>query len=149
MRKKLILIGIDGNPNVIHFANNEGNNITYRVADILSDDFQIPPCDILISSHFIYRFSDRKLTSFIIKSAPFVRHTIIISELQRSKIAYYLFNFLTTIIPVPSIIKHDGLLAIKKSFKRNELDKIITASGSDYNIHWKWVFRYLVAIKTN
>ena len=53
------MTGIDGNPHALQYAREQGKNlsaITYQQADILDGQFELPTCDILISSHFIYHF---------------------------------------------------------------------------------------------
>jgi len=149
--KDVSLIGIDGNPHILEYAQNKSSafsSVQYEVHDILADDFQLPVCDILISSHFMYHFSDAQLIAFLSNLKSCVRSKILISELQRSSISYVLFSILSRVLFFSSMIRKDGLTAISRSFRRSEIVAIFEKAGfSDYRVSWKWAFRYLVEVE--
>ncbi|MDH7445287.1 methyltransferase domain-containing protein [Aquimarina sp. 2201CG14-23] len=142
--------GIDGNPESIAYAKSQyskENIIKFEVKDIMDINFEIPDCDLIISSHFIYHFEDKALIQFInnIKSKK-TKH-IIFSELYRSKIAYVLFKFSSFILPISAIAKKDGLLAIKRAFTIRELRSIFNNSDvKNFRIYKKIWFRTIVKI---
>jgi 2-polyprenyl-3-methyl-5-hydroxy-6-metoxy-1,4-benzoquinol methylase len=144
------LLGIDANPQIIEYAqqqNNSNSNINYLIADVLVDDFKLPTFDILISSHFMYHFSDNEMVEFLKKSKPNVSSTFIFSELQRNSFAYLLFKIGSIFLPFSKIVKQDGLLAIRRAFTKKELIDILErAQFTDYKISWKWAFRFLIVI---
>jgi len=146
------LIGIDGNPNILTYATAKNTNqiqIEYLQADILSASFELPDCDILISSHFMYHFSDKALVHFLQQAKQKVTHKIIFSELHRSKFAYLLFRVGAVFLPFSKMIKQDGLLAIRRSFTKKELVSILQQTAIPrYQIQWKWAFRLLITIPT-
>ena len=148
---KVQLIGIDGNQYIVDYAqskNTSGIQIEYQQADILSPHFELPNCDILMSSHFVYHFSDGELTQFLIKASKKVKHKIIFSELQRSPLAYSLFALGSFFMPFNALVKQDGKRAIERAFTRSELELILKHSTlTSYSIQWKWAFRYLVEIE--
>ncbi|WP_271784058.1 methyltransferase domain-containing protein [Aquimarina algiphila] len=145
--------GIDGNPESVAYAlqnNPDPLSIDYSTADILSKKFIIPDCDLLISSHFIYHFKNEDLIDFLkkIKSKK-VKH-VIFSELYRSKVAYYIFKRISSILPISDMAKKDGLIAIQRAFTVKELKEIIENSGiKKYSIIKKPFFRMIVKIHTN
>lgn len=148
---KVELKGIDGNAHILDYARRKNNafNIAYEQADILDKSFELEPCDILISSHFIYHFTDNDLCDFLSKAKKNVTKKIVFSELSRSPLAYVLFKYLGWLMPFNQIVKKDGLKAIQRSFKRKELHDICTKSKIiTYSIQWKWAFRYLISINT-
>lgn len=144
------LVGIDGNAHILDYARSKNNSaifIEYQQADILDPNFQIPSCDLLISSHFIYHFSDEALTSFLKFNKKNISSKIIFSELRRSKLAYYLFKFGNIFLPFSKMVKEDGLKAIQRSFTQQELKKILTAADlGDFIIRRKWAFRWEIEI---
>jgi len=126
--KPIELVGLDGNTHILEYAqkqNNQSLTIKYLQADILASEFELPKCDILISSHFMYHFSDNELAKFLKKSKKSISTKIIFSELQRSSIAYTLFKIGAIFLPFSNIVKHDGLLAIKRAFTQKELATIL------------------------
>lgn len=146
------LIGIDGNSNILNYArskNSDSLEINYFQADILNPDFQLEKCDILMSSHFMYHFTDENLIQFLKKANNQVSHRIIFSDLYRSRIAYFLFKYGGFLIPLHKTVKQDGLKAIARSFKKKELLDIINKSGfTSFTLRNKWAFRYLLTIHT-
>ena len=144
------LIGIDGNQNILDYAtqqNTSSLDIKYKKADILADDFVLPICDLLISSHFMYHFSDQQLINFLINCKASIRRKIIFSELSRSSTAYSLFKIGAPFMPFSKMVKEDGLRAIRRSFRRAELEHIFyKAELPHFNIEWKWAFRYLISV---
>ncbi len=144
------LIGIDGNKNILAYAqskNTKDISIQYDQADILAPSFQLPPCDLLISSHFIYHFSDADLVSFLKKSKQQISTKIIFSELRRSKLAYVLFKIGNLFLPFSKMVKEDGLKAIRRSFSKKELDAILVGAGFErFEVKRKFAFRWLVEV---
>ncbi len=142
--------GIDGNPDSITYAikqNKDPESINFKVDDILHKDFKIPNCDLLISSHFIYHFTDNNLILFFKKIKQNEIPHIIFSELYRSKTSYYLFKVVRHILPISNIAKRDGLTAIQRAFSINELQKVIHQSDiQKFKIHKKAFFRMIINI---
>ncbi|SHI80345.1 methyltransferase domain-containing protein [Aquimarina spongiae] len=142
--------GIDGNPKSIEFAKKNTphqNSIQFLVADILSPTFEIPECDILISSHFIYHFDNQKLADFLKKIQPKNVKHIIFSELYRSPIAYFLFKIASRLLPISEMAKKDGLVAIQRAFTKKELEMIIRQGNvEDYIIRKKPFFRMIATL---
>jgi len=149
--KEVHLTGIDGNPNIIELAKvntQVSPTFNFIASDILHPNFVLPECDILISTHFMYHFTDQELISFLSKHADKIHYKIILSELQRSVISYRGFQMLGFILGFSKMILSDGLKAISRSFRSKELVEILNeARVGKYVIHWKWAFRYLVEVQ--
>jgi 2-polyprenyl-3-methyl-5-hydroxy-6-metoxy-1,4-benzoquinol methylase len=149
--KKVQLSGIDGNQNILDYAKQKNGNhasIEYKQADILDPQYELEPCDILISSHFMYHFTDEELIDFIEKAKKRVTKAIIFSELHRSFLSFLLFKIFGRFMPFSRMVKEDGLIAIQRSFKREELKHILKNAGViSYSLSWKWAFRYLLVIR--
>ena len=148
--QSVALIGIDGNANILAYArskNKETLPIEYQQADILHPTYQIPICDLLISSHFVYHFSDLAFIKFLQTSKTRVSKKIILSELRRSRLAYILFKIGMLFLPFSKMVKEDGLKAIRRSFTKKELEQILIAADlKNYIVRKKWAFRWEVEI---
>lgn len=144
------ITGIDGNKNSLQFAQTSCagfNEIKFMQADILSDDFEISPCDILISSHFMYHFTEDGFLRFLNKYLPFVSTGIICSELERSRFAIFVFSFTRFILPISRMAKQDGLLALKRSFTKKEWFSILdNTTIKTFKLRSVPVFRVLLII---
>lgn len=149
-RHSVELIGIDGNANILDYAsakNTQDIQVTYVQADILAQSFELPACDILISSHFMYHFSDEELVHFLQKAKQKISHKIIFSELERNALAFMLFKLGAPFLPFSKMVKQDGLQAIRRSFTQKELISIFNqAEIESYQIKWKWAFRLMVSV---
>lgn len=147
------MIGIDGNPNAIQYAEQASktySTLHFQTADILAPDFQLPQCDILISSHFMYHFEDEPLVAFLQRQRRFVRYFILISELQRNPIAYWLFRLFVPLVGFHPMIAQDGATAIRRAFTRAELKNIIQkANFNQFKMEWKWAFRFIISIQVS
>ncbi|MCO4813454.1 MAG: methyltransferase domain-containing protein [Flavobacteriales bacterium] len=150
--RSIELIGIDANRHILEFAkqqNNSSRDIEYLQADILDSQFILPNCDILISSHFMYHFSDQQTADFLKKSKKNITTKIIFSELRRTSLAYFLYKIGSIFLPFSKIVKQDGLTAIARAFKKKELIHIFEIAGfKEYTIKYKWAFRFLILIDT-
>lgn len=149
---QLNLIGIDGNQNTLDYAKNiklDSIHISYRMANIFDPNFNLPSCDILISSHFMYHFTDDDLVRFINLHKSQIKRKIIFSELKRSALSYLLFTTLSRLLLYPKMIRKDGQLAIKRSFRRDELGTIFSKLNDiDYSIKSVPMFRWICKINT-
>lgn len=151
MRKQVVrLIGLDANPNSLAFAEKcwpDYSELSFQQADIMAADFRLPPCDILISSHFLYHFTDQALQSFLQEQLQFVRHAAIFSELERHFLALHLFKIVSLLLGFSPMTRQDGQRAVRRSFKRIEIDKILQSlSRVKIELQSKWAFRHLVTI---
>lgn len=146
------LLGIDGNSNILEYAKQQDNStsaINYLKADILDPDFTLPNCDLLLSSHFMYHFSDQQTADFLKRSKKSITTKIIFSELRRTSLAYFLYKIGSIFLPFSDIVKQDGLTAISRTFTKKELVAIFELAGfKEYKIKYKWAFRFLILIDT-
>ena len=72
-----------------------------------------------------------------------VKKGIVVNDLQRSKLAYRLFQAIIFIFRLEKMTAEDGLISILRGFKREDLEKFSTELGlKKYSIKWKWAFRY-------
>lgn len=145
------ITGIDGNANSLLYAQKRAGgfgHIDFLQADILHENFQIPHCDILLSSHFMYHFSDDQLSAFLRKNLSFVTTAAIFSELNRSSLAALLFRCSSFLLPVSKLAREDGLLAIKRSINKKEWINILQeARISRYHLQTVPLFRLLLIIE--
>lgn len=144
------ITGIDGNANTLTYAKNKCEafpEISFLQANILSNQFSIQPCDILISSHFMYHFTADALVSFLKNNLSAISTAFIFSELKRNRFAMRLFKFSSFLLPISKLAKEDGVLAIKRSFAKKEWLLIMQQAGiGTYRIQSVPLFRILITI---
>jgi 2-polyprenyl-3-methyl-5-hydroxy-6-metoxy-1,4-benzoquinol methylase len=144
------ITGIDGNANSLAFAQKQCasfSEINFLQADILQNEFRVQPCDILISSHFIYHFTENAMIHFLRNNLSLVSTAIIFSELKRNSLAMCLFKFGGFLLPISKMAKEDGLLAIKRSLTKKEWLFILQAAEiGTYRLQSVPLFRILLTI---
>ncbi len=142
----LKLIGIDANQFTVSHAkelSTQYENISYRCEDIFDDKFKNLKYDIALCTLTLHHFKDAeivKLISVIYENATI---GIVINDLQRSVLAYRLFQVLCFVFRLNKMSKEDGLVSILRGFKKEELENFSKELNfKKYSIQWKWAFRY-------
>ncbi|WP_345954502.1 methyltransferase domain-containing protein [Mucilaginibacter sp. PAMB04168] len=146
----LHLTGVDAAPAAIAFAEKETaayNNINYLQTEVMSNELTENQFDVVVSSLFTHHFEDDAWIALVKKMLSCARRGIIITDLHRHWLLYYsLKAIFAFIIPNP-MMRHDGPLSVKRSFKKQELVQLLAKAGiTHYKISWKWAFRWQVII---
>jgi hypothetical protein len=146
---KFKLIGIDANPTAIEYANELSlayPELTFETQDIFSEDFKKRKVDVILATLFLHHFKEPVLVSFLKNTLKQTKIGIVVNDLHRHKLAYYLFMLLSIFISNKMIIE-DGLTSVLRGFKRRDLQRISNKIDSKSTISWKWAFRFLWIIK--
>ncbi len=145
-------IGLDINEKSIARARKKSEDIahlTFNTQNILTLDPATAGCDIILCTLTMHHFTDQQICTFIKTFTRLASTGIVINDLQRSKIAYRLFQLFSGIFMKSKIAKYDGRVSIARAFKKEELETYSKQLALDnYSIQWKWAFRYLWVIKT-
>ena len=141
---KMKLIGVDANATAIAYANElstEYPELVFKTEDIFSDDFKNREFDIVLATLFLHHFKELQLVSFLSDTLKHTKKAIIVNDLHRHKLAYYLFLLLSIFIKNKMII-NDGLISVLRGFKRKDLIRISEKINVKPQISWKWAFRF-------
>lgn len=143
------LMGIDANQATIDYAielSADFPEITYRKEDVLSKEFETHTYDIATCTLFLHHFEDEVALNFIKKLLQNSKIGVVVNDLHRHWLAYYLFKLLTSVIS-NHMTREDGLTSILKAFKRKDLEAYSKKLTYKCTITWRWAFRYLWIIK--
>ena len=144
------LTGIDANACTVNYARKLSVNypeISYLEMDVQSIEFSGIPFDMVITTLFLHHFTDQEIERLLIPIVNKVRIGIVINDLHRSKIAYFLFKVISLFIKNP-MVKKDGAISVLRGFKKNELITISKKLNNTVSsVRWKWAFRYQWTIK--
>ena len=120
------------------------SEIRYLKQDILTLDPRDLGCDILLCTLTMHHFDNQQIPIFLKQFVELAGIGIIINDLQRSPLAYYLFKAISVIFVRTKIAKRDGLVSIQSGFKKSELAEFSENLPSMvHKIQWKWAFRYV------
>jgi 2-polyprenyl-3-methyl-5-hydroxy-6-metoxy-1,4-benzoquinol methylase len=140
------LIGIDANAFTVKHAiklSESYSNITFKCEDIFEFDFSQLNCDILLCTLTLHHFKNPEIENLLTTFYANSKLGIVINDLQRSWLAYRLFQIICFLFQLNSMSREDGLTSILRGFKNEELETFSKKLGfKKYTIQWKWAFRY-------
>ena len=143
-------IGVDINESAIQLAKEYSQDfpeIQFSTRDIIADKEDGLFADIVLCTLTLHHIPSSQVPKFLGGMAKIARKAVVVNDLQRSPLAYYLFKIFSAIFIKTKIARHDGLVSIKRGFKRKEL---IAFSGQVPNfypkVEWKWAFRFLLIL---
>ena len=143
------LIGIDANQHTVNYASELSeayNNIEFKTIDIFSETFNQLKYDVVLTTLFLHHFKEEELVTFMKPVLEKAKLGIVVNDLHRHKLAYYLFKLLCITIKNKTIVE-DGLTSVLRGFKREELVQISQQLNASYQIRWKWAFRFQWLLK--
>ena len=141
---KFKLIGIDANAEAIAYARElsiDYKEVSFMEMDIFSDEFKNLEYDLVLSTLFLHHFKENQLVELLKHVSNKANIGIVVNDLHRHAMAYYLFKLLGLVIK-NKMVKQDGLTSILRGFKRNDLEEISKQINVKSQIQWQWAFRY-------
>ncbi len=143
------LVGIDANKDAMVYARHLSKNyrdISFIDCDIFSEEFETLQYDLVLSTLFLHHFKEEQIIDILYKLKNKAKLGIIVNDLHRHPMAYYLFKLVCLTIKNSMIIE-DGLTSILRGFKREELESFSNKLQVKPQIKWKWAFRYQLIIQ--
>jgi len=101
--------------------------------------------DVVTSTLCCHHLTDEELVPFLQKMQQIATKKVVINDLQRSKIAYFLFKIISPILFPNPLIFHDGLVSITRGFVYREWQELLCHFPRK-EIRWHWPFRWIVSI---
>ena len=138
------LIGVDANKDAMVYArqlSTNYDNIRFIDCDIFSEEFEALEYDLVLSTLFLHHFKEEQIIEILSKAKNKAKLGIIVNDLHRHPMAYYLLKLVCLTIKNNMIIE-DGLTSILRGFKREELVSFSNKLQVKPQIAWKWAFRY-------
>ena len=149
---KLQLIGVDATASAIQYARDKSGDfpeISYILADVMSEELISNQFNIVISSLFTHHFSDENWVRLVQKMSDCAADYVVINDLHRHWFAFHSIGALTSVFSKSEMVKHDSKLSVLRSFNRTELDELLKRGGfNNFSIKWMWAFRWQICIQT-
>ncbi|EDM36627.1 SAM-dependent methyltransferase [Pedobacter sp. BAL39] len=140
------LKGIDANAFTIKHARAQSadyENISYECQDIFEHISSNHTYDIIICTLTIHHFHDGEIIELLEHFTARAKIGVVINDLHRSPLAYYLFKALCAVFRLNYMSEQDGLVSILRGFKQKDLRRYAqTLNLKKHRIRWKWAFRY-------
>jgi SAM-dependent methyltransferase len=146
------LLGIDANQFTINHAkrlSEDYPNISYSCQDIFIHDLEKERYDIILCTLTLHHFKDSELLTLMQYFREKSALGIVINDLHRSALAYYLFKALCFVFGLNAMSREDGLISILRGFKKRDLIAYSKKlKFSHFSVRWRWAFRYQWVIRS-
>ncbi len=151
------VVGIDISNDAIEFArkklqNANVRNVLFEVPSSNHLSYELNSFDFVTSALVCHHLNDDQLIEFLKKSYQIATKAVIINDLHRHWLAYLSFAVIAKPVFRNGLIFHDGLLSIKRAFKKQEWINYLKAADIplEYcSITWHWAFRWMLCIDTS
>ncbi|HUQ67823.1 MAG TPA: methyltransferase domain-containing protein [Flavitalea sp.] len=147
--QSLQFIGVDINQACTDFAKKSCNDVNalFICSDYRDVKFNDRP-DIIYNSLFCHHFTNNQLIEMLRWMKKNAAKGFFINDLQRHPIAYYSIKWLTKLFSHSYLVKNDGPVSVLRGFHKKDWVQLLNEAGiTNYIIHWRWAFRYLVIVK--
>ncbi|GGD93508.1 methyltransferase domain-containing protein [Planktosalinus lacus] len=141
-----ILVGLDNNDKSIALAKKRmpaESKVQFQLMDVFSDELEKVTAHIFLFSLTLHHFSNDDIIRILEKSFHQAKTGIVINDLQRSALAYRLFQLFSFCFLKSNVAKNDGLVSILRGFKKEDLrgfSKLLPQSHQQ--LKQKWAFRW-------
>lgn len=111
-------------------------------------DWKISPnsVDVIMATLLCHHLTDDELVEFFQSVMSYAKKNVVIYDLQRSRIAYWLYKLMSPIFR-NRLINHDGLISIQRGFSAKELASIFKKAGiTNYQISWHFPFWWRIVL---
>ncbi len=140
------LTGVDLNPKsapVAVAATDPALNIAYVTGDAADQ----PAPDFVVSSITAHHMNDAELTGFLRWMEATAKHGWFVNDLHRSRIAWAGFAVIAMVMRWHPIVRHDGMVSVRRSFRRADWERLIAAAGIDRSaVTIRWVFPFRLCV---
>lgn len=148
------IMGIDISPQAVQHAHKHlPQTLSHAVSfdDQHSKDLDLPEnsVDVITTSLVCHHMTDEELIRFLQQSYRASSAAVIINDLQRHCLAYASFALIAPIAFPHRLIQQDGLLSIKRSFRKDDWIRLLNEAGfekNQYRLKWHWAFRWTLTL---
>lgn len=139
------ITGIDASPEVLELARQQqlpkGVSFKQESAGSFTDDY-----DIIIASQMLHHVTPTEAGEFLRTAYAHAKIGLVISDLERSWVVYWLVKLFMYITCADRINRNDGPLSVLRAYTNAELrDMFHLADIEHYRIH-SYIFRKIVII---
>ncbi len=151
-----IIKGIDLSEPAIDFAK---DSLQKQKPHLQNVEFQVTPSpklneppksfDVVTTTLVCHHLSDDEIIDFFKRSLSVAKEAVIINDLHRHTLARCTFSTIAPLFFPNRLIRHDGLLSIKRAFKRSDWLKYLNAAQippQAWSLTWHWAFRWILIL---
>ena len=147
------LVGSDISSEAIDVANQEltvwektysTDNVSFKLQSLELSENTV---DIVLTTLVCHHLNDEEIIKFLQQNLRCARNAVIINDLHRHSLAHWFYGLISPILFRNRLITHDGLISIRRGFKRVEWRLLLQKAGiNHYQIKWCFPFRWRVIL---
>ena len=106
--------------------------------------------DFVVCSLFLHHFPDAQIVEMLAAFHQIARRAVIVSDLERNRLAYYTLAATRWIFGWSPITLHDGPVSVQAAFRKRELSELARKAGLDnaqIRRHMPWCRLSLLAAR--
>jgi ubiquinone/menaquinone biosynthesis C-methylase UbiE len=124
-------------------------HLAKRLVVVQADGLRLPftdrSFDFSICSLLTHHLSDQNVICLLDEMARVSRYAIIVVDLHRHFLAYYLFKLVARVLSMSRLVREDGALSVLRGFKPSELNELArTSSLRAYKVRRSFPFRLVL-----
>lgn len=144
---EVTLTGIDPDERSIRYLKRQHwpNGVDFyqkSAEDLLRENHSF---DIVITNHLVHHLTNREVTGMCQSAEKLAKKLVLFSDIERSDFGYLSFQLAAPLLFRNSYIVKDGLISIRKSFRKHELEQLLP---EEWIVQRRFPFR-LLAIHKN
>lgn len=122
------------------------NELTFITEDYRNISSHLESFNIIHACLFTHHLSDDEIVELIQFSLK-NNCLLIVNDLERNPLAYYLITILTKLFSKSKLVKNDAPLSVLRGFKKKEWVCFLKQAGANnYSVKWKWAFRHQIIV---
>jgi ubiquinone/menaquinone biosynthesis C-methylase UbiE len=143
--RRAMLAGLDLNEISAASIKAEGDGIFPVLGDALQMPFADNSFDYAICSLFTHHLQDEQVVEVLREMSRVSRHGIFVIDLHRHPAAYMLYKLFCGAFRISRLVREDGSLSIKRSFKPSELLELAARAGlQDATVERHLIYRLVL-----
>lgn len=137
------ITAIDPDPRAIEFVqkHDQSSNIEFLQCGLSALKPEKQQFSFVLSNHLVHHLDEQELLPILQQARKLCSKSVLFNDLRRSDFAYLLFNIFSRPFFRDSFITEDGLISIKRSYTKKELEAVVPP---DWNVQNLFPFRLLV-----
>jgi hypothetical protein len=116
---------------------------------VQADAFTYTPAaefDCAVASMFLHHFTDTQIQGLVQRLPTFVRRSLLINDLRRSRLAH--LGAVPLTVYAPQGVRHDAQLSIRRGFTAGDLRRILDrVEGISAKVEPAWLFRVRAVVR--
>lgn len=138
--------GIEPDHRAIEYIESQSwpDNFTFRKTNSSELADQKRTFTVVISNHLVHHLTKKELTNICRDAEMLADDLVIFSDIERSDIGYLCFRSIAPLLFHNSFIVADGIRSIRRSYRRNELQKLLP---DGWHVKRQFPFRLLATFE--